>query len=185
MLIGLFNLNYLNHLVGGFSEIDPNSEEVQAAAAFSVEDYGPASTYEVVKGKHEVMQFILQSIMQTLLTQHTIILYLYSHSTAYQQVVTGMKYDLIIAIIEEPGMACTMNNFMVFKNLDQTYELLSKETLTGVDCPNISPEVPQTSDPDSWLCLSIYGYVPDSWFAALCLKEKLAREIEGKIPSVL
>jgi hypothetical protein len=96
-----------------------------------------------------------------------------------------MKYDLIIAITGELGMGCTMNNFMVFKNLDQTYELLSKKTLTGVDCPNTSPEALPTSDPDSWICLSIYGYVPDSWFAALCLKEKLAREIKGKIPSAL
>lgn len=81
-------------------------------------------------------------------------------------------------------MACTMNNFMVFKNLDQTYELLSKETLIGVDCPLLSTS-PLTAPPlrsppseaESWLCLSIYGRVPDSWFAALCLKEELAKKI--------
>lgn len=66
-----------------------------------------------------------------------------------------MKYDLTLAIIEDSGMACVMNNFIVLKKLDQTYELISKETLTGIDCPKPKSEPQSAPLSDFWLCETI------------------------------
>ena len=35
---------------GGWSEINPNSDEIKVAAAFAVSNYGPQMAYEITQG---------------------------------------------------------------------------------------------------------------------------------------
>ena len=60
----------------------------------------------------------------------------YKIKSALKQIVAGIKYDLRLAItsVSKKVKSCSVHEYIVLQKLDQSYQLLSKATLTQSTC---------------------------------------------------